>query len=56
MENLIVQGNCDIVTYKKYAFGYSDDQIIFLIYIRSPSMIAGLEFPMVRAIKMSFIS
>ena len=38
-------GKCNIVIYKKYIFGHSDDQNIFLIYIWSLSMVAGLQLP-----------
>lgn len=47
--------------YKECVFGHSDDQIIFLKYFGSPSMVPGsqflknLEFPVVRARKVSFV-
>lgn len=36
---------CDLVIYKKYVFGLSDDQNMFLIYIWCLSMVPGSEPP-----------
>ena len=38
-------GVWNIVTYKKYIFGHSDDQNIFPIYFWSLSMVPGSQFP-----------
>lgn len=59
--NLTVQSNCNFMIYKECVFGHSDDQIIFLKYFGSSSMVPGaqflknLEFPVVRARKVSFV-
>lgn len=36
---------CDIVIYKKYRFGHSDDHNVFLIYIWSLSTVPDSQLP-----------
>lgn len=35
----------DTVIYKKYAFGHSDDQNVFLMYVWSSSRVPGSQLP-----------